>query len=145
MLVSLVSPAHAADFSEHEIKAAYLFNFAHFIRWPDSTFDESTSSFRICAMSAESPTVAILKKVIAGQKARGRAMIFYRVSEPDDLADCQILYLQVEQRAQFVDFLNAAAGHDVLTVSDDPNCADRGGMIALTRQGKRLLPTINVR
>jgi hypothetical protein len=58
------------QFSEYEIKAAYLFNFAKFVEWPAGTFDSNTSPILI-GILGEDPFGDSLNRTIEGKSING--------------------------------------------------------------------------
>ncbi len=143
-LFLLIHPVHGAKFTEDQIKAVYLFNFAEFIRWPDSAFSEHSEVFHFCALNEQSPIIDILKKAIHGETARGRKLVFRHVNNQKDLKGCQLLFFQAGEQAKLIGLLPELKGKNVLTVGDTEDFVDLGGMIAITRQNRRIHPVINV-
>ena len=143
-LFSTIQPLQGAEFSEDQIKAVYLFNFAAFIRWPDNAFSENPDTFYFCALTDQSPVIAILRKVINGETARGRKLVVRVINNQDDLKNCQLLYFQASEKSRLVGFLPKLKGRNILTVSDADGFAERDGMISIIRHAKRLRPVINI-
>lgn len=139
-----ILPTHGAEFSEDQIKAVYLFNFATFIRWPDSAFSEHPEAFYFCALNEQSPIIKILKKVINGQTSGGRKLVFRQINNQNDLKGCQLLYFQVDEQSKLAELLPELQGRSILTVSDMAHFAERDGMIGIARNNKHLHPMINV-
>lgn len=144
LLSATLQPAHGAEFTEDQIKAVYLFNFAEFIRWPDSAFSEIPEAFHFCALDEQSPIIRILKKVIIGETARGRKLVFRRINNQDDLKGCHLLYFQAGEHSKLTRLLPELKGRNILTVGDTKDFADRGGMIGIARRNRHLHPVINV-
>jgi hypothetical protein len=141
----IFQPVRGATFSEDQIKAVYLFNFAEFIRWPESAFSEHPDSFHFCALNEENPVISILKKVIRDEKVKGRKLIFRRINNLQLLKGCQVLYLQNDELSRFDEFTTEIKNSRVLSVSDQDDFVKRGGMITISRVSNRLRPTINIK
>lgn len=141
----IFQPVRGATFSEDQIKAVYLFNFAEFIRWPESAFSGHPDTFHFCALSEASPVINILKKVIKGEQAKGRKLIFRRIKNLQVVQGCQVLYMQNNEFSQFEEFSTEIKNSHVLSVSDQDDFVKRGGMITISRLGNRLRPTINIK
>ncbi len=137
--------AHGAKFSEDQVKAVYLINFAEFIRWPDNAFSEHPKQFHFCALQIETPVISMLKKVIVNESSRGRKFIFRQINNQEELKYCQIIYFHNSDQSRFIDSLPLLEKNSILTVSDDKAFIKNGGMIAIIRSHKRLRPTINVK
>lgn len=137
-------PTHGAEFTEDQIKAVYLFNFATFIRWPDSAFSEHPETFHFCALNEQNSVIGILKKIINGKTSKGRKLVFRQINNQDELKDCQLLYFQSGEQLKLAELLPDLAGRNILTVGDIEDFAERGGMIGIARHDKHLHPVINI-
>lgn len=148
-ILLLFAPHTYADkFSEDQIKAVFLFNFAGFIRWPVDAFSDTKSPFRFCALTSQTPIIQALNSVITGESINGRQLVFQLIKpidelKKDDIHTCQILFLHKMELTQFAPLIQAIKNYPILTVSDDDDFTSKGGMIALTRTIRRLRPIIN--
>jgi len=79
-----------AQYSEYEIKAAYIFNFAKFIEWPEI---EGNSDTLILGIYGTDPFGNILEKTLIGRKAQGKDWKIIRSSNLSDLTKCHILFV----------------------------------------------------
>lgn len=135
LLASLAAQAQVG--TEQQIKAAYLVNFLKYVEWP-ATHDKST----ICLFGRE-----VMGNALAGYEGRtvaGRELVLRRVSGPDQLADCQILYVPDTEEARFAAVLRWTEGLPILTVSDAEFFARQGGGVALVREESRLRFDVNL-
>lgn len=110
-----------------EIKAAYVYRFAHFIEWPDNVFQRQ-QTFKVCTLG--NPSMAAELTVLNGRQVQGHIV---RVHEVDwrESNDCQMLVLgplQAELRNRLFTYL---AKQPVLTISDGQDFTQQGGMIGL--------------
>jgi len=142
--LSLVAPlSFAASFSEHQIKSVFLFNFASFVRWPETAFAAETSPLVFCASNAQSPTIKTLRQVIEGESVGSHKLVLKVPFEPADLASCHILFLEESDLARYQDILPRLSAGTLLTVSDTANFVDSGGLIELVQHKTQIQPTIN--
>lgn len=125
-LFSLASPA-SAQFSEQEVKAALLLNFARFVTWPDSAFDGGDGAF-VIGVVGNSAVAAGVEKVVKGQRAGSRSIVVQRFSGMASVKPCQILYVGKDSAAQ-LDALGTRAGSSCVTVGDSDDFLRRGGTI----------------
>ena len=69
---------------EYQVKMAYLYNFAKFIQWPDSTFADSTSPI-VIALLGKDPFGSLLDRAVEKRRAQGRSM---QIKRPAHLEVC---------------------------------------------------------
>ena len=133
LLVVLHPPATAAT-PEAEVKAAYIFNFASFVEWPDNA--ANSVQFRIC-VAGRSDIASVLEGLIRGQRISGRAIIIQQIGarHGEQARSCNIMFLGRGSDTSSI-LLRATSGLPVLTISDRGN-GTRGGMIEfLIRDGR---------
>ena len=122
--------------SEGQLKAAYLINFLKYIEWPTA---KSTVTICLFGRDSLSPYLAPYEgRAIAGKELRIR-----RVSSPDQLTDCQELFIPDTEEARFGAILRWTDKQPILTVSDSEFLARDDGGISLIRQEGRLQFDIN--
>ena len=119
--------------TEYEVKAAFVYNFAKFVEWPDDAFADDSSPM-VLGVIGESPIQDSLDWTIKGKTAGGRPLIIRRLSQKDDLRNCHILFVCASERKQAVQILAAVSGSAVLTVSDVEGFLGAGGMINLVME-----------
>lgn len=137
--------ANAGDaFSENEIKAVFLYNFANFVIWPKDSKQDAAKEFHYCVL--DDAIAPVLQKVLKGETVREQPLSVRPGINDANLADCHVLYLS-KDRFDGPDgwkLVRAALSAQVLTVSDLENFEVKGGMIALVRQDRRIHPRINI-
>ncbi len=127
--------------SEYKLRAAYLYNFSKFIRWPESAFESRESAFVIGLLGENAPMeIAELlnSRTIGSRPIKVRQ---YRIGESMD--GCHLLYLQSSQKWKSV--LKTLKSSRVITVGDALSFADEGGAIQLLTIRKRLRFIINLK
>jgi hypothetical protein len=136
LLAPMASSTDAAT-REAQVKAAYLYKLASFVRWPDDAFRRADAPFRICLAGRDDISAAV--EVLArGQKARERAIAVARVdpARAESAADCQILFLGRSEAAAR-SLLPALARRPILIVTDSSG-GTRGGIIHFVLQDGRV-------
>jgi hypothetical protein len=127
---------------EYRIKAAFIYNFAKFTHWPDSSFPDVTAPLEFCVFG-EDPFGGALNS-IAGKTIRGRKVAVRRVASVEDGAGCHLLFISASELPRLGVILEALTGRPVLTVADMPDFARVGGIISLkTNEQDRLRFEIN--
>jgi hypothetical protein len=115
--------------AEYEVKAAYLLNFARFVEWPDSAFENDTSEIRVGVLGPGQPD----RKVELGMEERsirGRPIRVVWLEGLDAVTSCHIVFVPgaaVHPKG----ILAATAGKPILTVGENDSFAARGGVIQL--------------
>lgn len=133
--------SQSRDLPEHQIKAAFLFNFAAFVSWPESLLETADTPLRFCVLGADAMSMT-LDQLISGENLDGRPLELIHLDIEPDVRGCHILFLGSEA----VNDALLQVGHNpgMLTVGDTEMFIERGGMIALLRQRKRIHPMINL-
>jgi hypothetical protein len=131
VVLALLGAAFAADEpsrpTEYDMKAAYLFHFAKFVRWPEE--DAPGSSF-VIAVLGEDPFGAILDRMLEGKTILSRKIEVRRVTTLPAGSRIHVLFVGSSEEARLGEILQTLRGSSVLTVGDMEGFVDRGGMIA---------------
>jgi hypothetical protein len=129
--------------SEYEVKAAFLFNFTKFVEWPDASFADPHAPIAI-GIIGEDPFGDSLMRIVAGQKAQGRAIVIIKYRRGDDLRHCQILFISASERQHTTQILAGLQDAGVLTVSDIDGFAAAGGVMQFVMQENRVRFVVNL-
>jgi hypothetical protein len=142
-LLSLLSgaPAAAAERPEHEVKAAFLYNFGKYVRWPKRAPDPD-SAFVIALLGAD-PFGAALDEIVRGNQIDDRPVTVKRVSKLSELGACEVLFIGASEDARLERILAELPKAPILTVGDMPGFAERGGMIGLVMANRRVQFEVN--
>lgn len=119
-----------------KVEAAFVFKFAKFCEWPDDAFSNG-ESFRI-GVAAFPSMVEALNQAVAGKTVNDKAIKLIDSSNPNDLAECHIVFLGGGEAARNKEILDALRGKPILTIGDGPRFIEEGGMIYLFEQNKKL-------
>jgi hypothetical protein len=129
--------------SEYQVKATYLYNFGRFVKWPGTVPAGKGDSFSVCVLGQD-PFGAILDSTLAGEALDGKPVVLRRISKTQDAGDCRILFISSAEEKHLKEILTALDESGVLTVSDMPGFARRGGMIQFVLEGDRVRFEINL-
>lgn len=134
----------AQAYSEYEVKAAFLFKFTKFVEWPAPEDPEAKKKepFRI-GILGDDPFGDALDNTVKDEAVLGRQIAVVRGQALDDLGPCELLFLSRSFAAEAKNVLDALKESHTLTVSDMDGFLDKGGMIHLDLDGKRVLFRIN--
>lgn len=136
LLLALVasSPLRADETrpTEYEVKAAFLYNFTHFVAWPDST---AADTLRICILG-DDPFGAALDAIL-DRTTGGRPVVVEHLASSEAAHHCHILFISLSEERRVGQILEAVASRPILTVSDIDGFAERGGIVGfVTRHNK---------
>ena len=112
--------------TDYEVKAAFLYNFAKFVRWPD---DAAGGPRFVVAIVGEDPFGAVIDRAFLGKTVLGRPMAFIGSSE----------------RAHLAEVLGAFKGESVLTVGEMDRFTDGGGMVGFRLKDSTVKFEVNLR
>ncbi len=129
--------------TEYQVKAAYLYNFGRFVKWPPGLAAGKGDSFPVCVLGRD-PFGSILDSTLAGEALEGKPVVIRRIARPQDAADCRILFVSSTEENHLKEILSAIDQAGVLTVSDIPGFSRRGGMIQFVVEGDRIRFEINL-
>jgi hypothetical protein len=129
--------------SEYEIKAAYLFTFAKFVEW-QTRDGRDDSSYTICILGRD-PFGPVLDSTLNGVSIRGRKVGARRLPADDpSTAGCHIVFIGTAEERSLSTIVAPLTHQGVLTVSDMPRFAERGGMIQFVTLANRVRFEINL-
>src|SRR5580658_8662880 len=96
-IFTIARPAHAYEVAgEYKVKAAFIYNFAQFVDWPDTAFTSADAPF-IVAVVGKDPFEGILEQVVAGKRVGARRVIVKHFDSADQIGPCQILFVPMTE------------------------------------------------
>lgn len=132
--------AAAASAGEYEIKAAFIYNFTKFVRWPEP--DDARPV--ILGIIGEDPFGGAIDRAVTGKHVGARRIHVVRVAKPGEAARCDILFVSASEERNLKAILQGLGTAPVLTIGDTDGFAERGGMINLVTEGNRVRFEINL-
>jgi hypothetical protein len=143
LLVATSLSAQQSKPNEYQVKAAYLFNFGRFVKWPPGLAAGNGDSFPVCVLGRD-PFGSILDSTLAGEALEGKRVVVRRIAKTEDAADCRILFVSSTEEHHLKEVLVATDQAGVLTVSDIAGFSRRGGMIQFVLDGDKVRFEINL-
>ncbi len=144
-----VAGAAAADPEmerEYGVKAAYLYNFAKFVSWPETAFSSAREPIQICVLGRDD-FGGSLEAVVSGKRVHGRYVVVRKLQGggPGDgeAANCNILFVSESEQGREPSIFAAVAGRSVVTVGEVDGFAKNGGMINCIARGTKLKFQLN--
>jgi hypothetical protein len=138
--VSLAAQAPAV--SEHEIKAAFVYNLAKYVDWPAETLPAPESPILLCVVGKDRFGNAF--SAIDGRKAQGRDVRVRRGLAPEEIRGCHIAFVSDSEARRVGAVLAQASGVPALTVSDIEGFAEAGGAVGLVSTDQRVQFEVNL-
>jgi hypothetical protein len=111
---------------EYLLKTAFVFNFARYTTWPPPSPD---GPFNLCILGQDDFGTAA--HYLDGQHLRERNIDVRFHQVDDDLSGCQLVYVTQLLAGQLDSLLPRLHAKRMLTVSDIPDFAARGGILGL--------------
>lgn len=132
---------HVTCVPEHQLKAAYLYNFVKFVTWPKEALGGPHTPITIGFLDIEAFGNAL--DLIRGRTAQGRPIRLKPCPGIEDIAGCHVLYTNSSDRRFVRRVLEAMKGKPVLTVGRSADLLACGGIVSLAEEDDRLRIRIN--
>jgi len=142
VLILLLSPGIARAMTESQVKAAFLYNFARYVEWPQSAFASGDAPFRICVLASDD-FASVVAEVVEGKKVDARPVEVAELSDLEGASRCQVLFVGSWTELDSADFFSGLAGASVFTVSDVDGFAHDGGVANFFRAQNKVRFEIN--
>lgn len=126
---ALAASAGGAD--EYALKAAYLYNFAKYIQWPEESFSAETEPYRVCVVGKD-PFGEHLRKTVEGKTVRNRSFVLQHFERAGaELQQCHLLFVSGDEELE-VAVLKSVGNRSIVTVGEQ-SFARRGGVASFVR------------
>jgi len=135
LLGLLLMAGAAAPVSEYQLKAVFLFNFAHFVEWPAAALPGTGAPF-VIGVLGQDPFGSSLDEVVRGEFVGGHPLAVERYPDVARLRSSQILFISAGELTHLEQILDTLKGRSVLTVTEGP--APRGVVIDLLKDDSRI-------
>ena len=135
--------AQARKPTDYEVKAAYLYNFGKFVRWPAAASADPRDTFLICVLG-QNPFGPALDATVAGESIDGKHLVVRVIAAVSDAAKCRILFISSSEDGHLENILADLNKRPVLTVSDIPDFVEHGGAIEFIEQGDKIRFKVNL-
>jgi hypothetical protein len=128
--------AHAQTSNYEELQAAYLYNFAKYIKWPGET-----AEFTIGVLGG-AEIMGDLQRTMKGKKAGGKEIVLKTMGTVAEADQCQIVYVSSSGSKELAALLAATAGKNILVVTED-DLARKGAAISFLVEDDKLRFKLN--
>lgn len=113
--------------SEDQLKTVYIYNFMRFVQWPEGKVQQP--SYQACIYPNNRFGELFLQ--LERRKIADKIIEVKEISLIEDIKSCHVVFLNDIGKAELVAARAIAEKSHVLTVSDQHNFAEEGGMIQL--------------
>jgi len=137
------SAAEPASTTEHQIKAAFIYNFLKFVEWPPGRFANSDDPIFIGVVGKSSILLA-LETVVRDRRINRRDLRIKVVETPEAALAAHMLFIPAAEDRRAGELLKAVAGSSVLTVGESEVFAKQSGMISFVPEGDKIRFEINM-
>ena len=135
--------ARLGQVTEYQIKAAFLFNFAKFVEWPNEAEADSTVPITI-GLIGQDPFGKNLDQLVAHKAIKGRKLVIKRFRRVSDLEYCHILFISQSEKSRMANILARIRDFNILTVGEASWFAEQGGIINLVSRNNKVRFQINL-
>ena len=143
----LYLPASAAEVpmlsKEFQVKAVFLYNFAQFVEWPASAFENAESPLVIGVLGLD-PFGLFLDETIQGERVNGRPLLVKRFRSVSEVQNCHILFVSGSEGPRAGQVANALKGRSVLTVCDWEGLPTHAAIVRFVMERSRVRLRINL-
>lgn len=144
LLFTGAPPGHAAETpTEAQLKAAYLYNFAKFIHWPEGVFKDDSAPLVIGVLGKNDLRRELMPLRL--KTVRDRAIEIKQFQSLSEVSDCQIIYVGTLATDKLKEILQQLSHKPIITVGADSRFVDYGGVIQFVTRRGRLRFLINLR
>lgn len=137
LFTSSLQTAPVAPANEYALKSVFLYNFCHFIEWPDSAFTSPNDPL-IIGIVGEDPFGSLLKEAVEGETYHNRPILIEHYRGPKDIKHCHLLFVGRGESGRLDAILAAVSSKSVVTVGETEDFLNHGGMIALPADRNRV-------
>jgi hypothetical protein len=138
---AIVSGQSRPPAAEHEVRAAFLYQFARYVNWPN--LPGTSTPFVICVFG-EDPFGSALDDAVKGKHISDRPVAIKRIIGPAEMRECKVLFVSRSADDSLAAILKALTGQQVLTVGEGPQFTRRGGIVAFTFEDRKVRFIINL-
>ncbi len=141
LMLLLAAGVARAALPEYDVKAALLYKVSKFVSWPSTA--ASGSAFALCVIGSDPFGASLAGVGVSSIKGRRVKILRYPSPNPD-VQRCDVAFISTAESQRLTEVLATLKGRPVLTISDTPGFASRGGMIGLETRVNKIAFEVNV-
>lgn len=130
--------------AEISVKAVIVHKIAKFVFWPETRFDTNGATLRLCVIGDRMVLDAF--EALSERPIKGRALQVLAAPEPTEVAEsCEVLFLAGDDKRAASEWLDAVAGHPVLTFGNAGAYGAEGSIVTMTIRRNKVRFAINLK
>lgn len=129
--------ARAAEISQQQVEAAYLYKFGGYVTWPDNTFAAPDSPIVIGVAQADA-LAEELSALVAGHTIGNRPVVVRHIHDGGPLTGVNILFIGDGKSAEAGDLIEASHGKPILVVTEGTDGLAAGGAVSFVVVDERV-------
>lgn len=141
LLLAGMSMQSRAELSEVQVKSAYVFNFIKFVEWPAGAIRPG-DKLRLCVIGDDELHASL--SALNGRKLGEYELQLVHVDSNPAWNACHVLFIGDREQRRLVPIIKSLGAAPVLTISDIPGFAERGGGIGLLNRNDKMLFEVNL-
>ena len=114
-----------------ELEAAYLFNFAKYVKWP-----EEPETF-VIGIYGEADNIEFLRSALESKKIRGKSIVLTILIDAEELTDVSMVYVPESSTKNFNTLVHALTDKSILIVTGK-DLIRKGAMISFVVEDDKL-------
>ena len=134
--------APSSGYREYQLKAAFLYNFAKFTKWPSGTYADGSAPLVVCVLGKDAFGKAL--DSLAGKRINGRPVAVSRLAGVAEARQCQVVFISESEEERVPGIVSYLAGQPVLTVCNAPSCTRFRGIIHLKVVAQKIRFAIDI-
>jgi hypothetical protein len=139
VVLTCVSIPLKAATKEQAVKAGSVYNFTKFTIWPNAV--ATADQFHLCVYSTKRDDGL---QALKGKKVADKSLVLHRNVKDRELSTCHMIFIENDSKKNTRKLLNKVKKLPILTVSDNENFIDKGGMIGFIKNGEKVGFEINI-
>jgi hypothetical protein len=127
---------------EYKVKAAFIYNFARFIEWPQEVFASADSPFVIGVVGTD-PFNGALEQAVTAKKVGTRRVEIQHFDSVDQIGPCQILFVPTSDDESETKIIQKVENDHVLTIGESDSFDSIGGSFRFFTEDNKMRFEVN--
>lgn len=129
LIINVTQVVNAQD--DVLVKAAFIYNFTKFTRWPENTWVRQNAPLNLCVIGKDALSAAL--EPLNTKIIKGHPVTIHHLKSIQAENDCHLLYIATSEKNNYKDVLKSVQNQPVLTISEISGFVRSKGIIELYR------------